>query len=106
MRRGPENTGLPAAFESGSRVSRASSHMLRASCSCMGMACLVEKLGIVNAERFIATIKRENFDYTTWQREYFAQILISSRRRIVKSNAESGIGYTDILIVILSEKVG
>lgn len=37
----------------------------------MGLACLVEKLGIVNAERFIAMIKRESFDYTTWQREYF-----------------------------------
>lgn len=40
----------------------------------MGLACLVEKLGIVNAEHFIATIKRENFDYTTWQREYFNQM--------------------------------
>lgn len=37
----------------------------------MGIACLVEKLGVVNAEHFIATIKRENFDYTAWQREYF-----------------------------------
>ncbi len=36
-----------------------------------GFACLVEKLGIVNAERFIALIKRDNFDYTVWQREYF-----------------------------------
>lgn len=40
----------------------------------MGLACLVEKLGIVNAEYFIATIKKENFDYTTWQREYFDQM--------------------------------
>ena len=71
----------------------------------MGLECLVEKLGIINAEHFIATIKRERFDYTAWQREYFAQILISSRRRIVKSNAESGIGYTDILIMIPSEKL-
>lgn len=37
----------------------------------MGLACLVEKLGIVDAEYFIATIKKENFDYTAWQREYF-----------------------------------
>ena len=37
----------------------------------MGLECLVEKLGIVNAEHFIATIKRESFDYTAWQREYF-----------------------------------
>lgn len=36
-----------------------------------GFACLVENLGVVNAERFIALIKRDNFDYTVWQREYF-----------------------------------
>lgn len=40
----------------------------------LGLACLVEKLGIVNAEHFIATIQRENFDYTAWQREYFDQM--------------------------------
>lgn len=40
----------------------------------LGIACLVEKLGVVNAEHFIATIKRENFDYTAWQREYFDQM--------------------------------
>ena len=36
-----------------------------------GFSCLVEHLGIINAEQFIALIKRENFDYTKWQREYF-----------------------------------
>ncbi len=36
-----------------------------------GLACLVENLGIVGAEQFISVIKRENFDYTTWQRSYF-----------------------------------
>ncbi len=30
----------------------------------IGFACLVEKLGVVNAERFIAMIKRDSFDYT------------------------------------------
>jgi hypothetical protein len=28
-------------------------------------------LGIVEAERFVATVIREKFDYTRWQREYF-----------------------------------
>ena len=37
----------------------------------IGFACLVEKMGVINAERFIAMIKRDNFDYTVWQREYF-----------------------------------
>ena len=36
-----------------------------------GMRCLLEKLGVVEAERFVSTIIRERFDYTTWQREYF-----------------------------------
>lgn len=36
-----------------------------------GFACLVENLGVVDAEHFIALIKRDYFDYTVWQREYF-----------------------------------
>lgn len=36
-----------------------------------GMNCLMEHLGIVEAERFVATVIREKFDYTRWQREYF-----------------------------------
>lgn len=36
-----------------------------------GFACLVENLGVVNAEYFIALVKRDSFDYTVWQREYF-----------------------------------
>ena len=36
-----------------------------------GFACLVEKLGIVDAERFVSMIKRDSFDYTIWRREYF-----------------------------------
>lgn len=36
-----------------------------------GMKCLMEHLGVVEAERFVATVIREKFDYTRWQREYF-----------------------------------
>lgn len=36
-----------------------------------GMKCLVEQMGIIEAERFISVIIREKFDYTKWQREYF-----------------------------------
>lgn len=36
-----------------------------------GFACLVEKLGVVDAERFVAMIKRDSFDYTIWRRDYF-----------------------------------
>lgn len=37
----------------------------------IGFACLIEKLGVINAEEFIAAVKRDNFDYTDWQRSYF-----------------------------------
>ena len=36
-----------------------------------GFACLVERLGVIDAERFVAMIKRDSFDYTVWRREYF-----------------------------------
>jgi hypothetical protein len=35
-----------------------------------GMQCLSEKLGPVEAERFIALIIREPFDYTEWRKTY------------------------------------
>lgn len=36
-----------------------------------GMKCLIEQMGIVEAEHFVSTIIREKFDYTKWQRQYF-----------------------------------
>lgn len=36
-----------------------------------GMQCLLERLGVVEAERFISVIIREQFDYTKWQKQYF-----------------------------------
>ena len=39
-----------------------------------GMECLVENLGMIEAEHFISVIIREQFDYTKWQREYFDRI--------------------------------
>ena len=39
-----------------------------------GFACLVEKLGVVNAERVIAMIKRDSFDDTIWRKEYFKDV--------------------------------
>lgn len=38
---------------------------------CSGMNALQESLGVVNAERFITIIMKEQFDYTKWQRNYF-----------------------------------
>jgi hypothetical protein len=36
-----------------------------------GMKILINKLGQVEAERFISLIIREPFDYTEWQRNLF-----------------------------------
>ncbi len=36
-----------------------------------GMQCLVESLGEIETEQFIAAINREKFDYTEWQRDFF-----------------------------------
>jgi hypothetical protein len=34
-----------------------------------GMRCLSNELGILDAERFIALLLREPFDYTEWRRD-------------------------------------
>lgn len=36
-----------------------------------GINCLLEKLGVIETERFISVINREKFDYTEWQRQRF-----------------------------------
>lgn len=36
-----------------------------------GMEALMEKLGLVEAERFIMLVKREPFDYTKWREDQF-----------------------------------
>jgi hypothetical protein len=37
-----------------------------------GMEALLQRLGEVEAERFISLIQREPFDYTVWQRTLWA----------------------------------
>lgn len=34
-----------------------------------GMECLMENLGLVEAERFISLIHLESFDYTEWRKD-------------------------------------
>lgn len=36
-----------------------------------GMKCLVEQMGVVEAEMFISIMLREQFDYTKWQQEHY-----------------------------------
>ena len=39
-----------------------------------GMRILAENLGLVEAERFIALMLREPFDYTEWQRGLYKDV--------------------------------
>jgi len=41
---------------------------------CDGMKVLVNQLGIVEAERFVALIQREPFDYTEWRQSLFENV--------------------------------
>jgi hypothetical protein len=36
-----------------------------------GMEALIEKLGILDAERFVMLIRRDAFDYTKWRENMF-----------------------------------
>jgi hypothetical protein len=41
-----------------------------------GFKALFEKLDIVEAERFIALIKREDFDYTEWRKDLWEDMTV------------------------------
>lgn len=41
-----------------------------------GFEALFEKLDLVEAERFIALIKRENFDYTEWRKNLWEDLTV------------------------------
>lgn len=36
-----------------------------------GMNCLIQQMGVVEAEKFISIINREKFDYTKWRQNLF-----------------------------------
>ncbi len=40
----------------------------------LGFAILTQHLGLVEAERFIALIQREKFDYTRWRQNLFTEL--------------------------------
>ncbi|GHU79949.1 hypothetical protein FACS1894191_3950 [Clostridia bacterium] len=39
-----------------------------------GMRVLAERLGLVDAERFITLLRREPFDYTEWRRDLYKDV--------------------------------
>lgn len=43
-----------------------------------GFESIFSSLGMVDAERFIALLKRDKFDYTEWQRELWSDETVES----------------------------
>jgi len=53
-----------------------------------GMTCLVEKLGVIETEIFIAHIIREPFDYTEWQRKHYANFSVAELNKLAVEYAK------------------
>jgi hypothetical protein len=56
-----------------------------------GMRILAEQLGLVEAERFIALMRREPFDYTQWRQGLYNDVPLS----IFLENAQN---YRDSIV--------
>jgi len=53
-----------------------------------GVAALEKSLGAVEAERFIALIQRESFDYTKWRGDLFEEMShLAGERRMREESA-------------------
>ena len=53
-----------------------------------GMQALRERLGLVEAERFIALVRREPFDYTEWQQTLWQDKTVDEVFASAKNYAE------------------
>ncbi|QTQ10836.1 hypothetical protein HRI96_00680 [Treponema parvum] len=54
-----------------------------------GMECLIDAMGVVEAEYFIAAVRRERFDYTKWQKEHFDKADLETFVNNAKAYAQS-----------------
>ena len=46
-----------------------------------GISCLLNNLGSVETKIFISNLLKDQFDYTEWQREHFADICLEAFNR-------------------------
>lgn len=53
-----------------------------------GMRTLIQALGEVQAERFIALIQRDNFDYTQWQQDLFNEMSVEELSSRAQNHVE------------------
>ncbi len=51
-----------------------------------GINALIEKLGPLDTERFISSIIREDFDYTSWQKDLFHAISLKKLSHAAMKN--------------------
>jgi hypothetical protein len=54
-----------------------------------GMNALIEKLGLVEAEKFITLIQRDSFDYTKWSEKLFEGMTLDELSKKAKDYRES-----------------
>jgi hypothetical protein len=54
-----------------------------------GMAALVAALGAVEAERFIASLSRERFDYTEWRRRHLPQMSVAELSELASQKTKA-----------------
>jgi len=54
-----------------------------------GMKALVDNLGLVEAEKFISLLQREQFDYTKWQRNLWAGMSVQEISKMAMENIKN-----------------
>lgn len=47
-----------------------------------GINCLIQQMGVVEAEKFISIINREKFDYTKWQSHLFEDMTLEEINKL------------------------
>ena len=57
-----------------------------------GMQTLFDAMDVIDAERFVMLIKRNNFDYTEWQRHLWANETVESLSRKAQAHWEQKYG--------------
>ena len=62
----------------------------------VGMRSLVESLGVVDAQRFIATLIRNASDYTEWQRDLFESMSLEELGKKVMVSRQNKRSLTQV----------
>jgi hypothetical protein len=74
-----------------------------------GMECLMEKLGLVEAERFISLLHVEPFDYTEWRKEnLFKDMTVNELSAVAmeyRRNKETNRNYSVREKLVKTEKI-